>query len=116
MSRRLLGLGPEFGGPGWMAAGEGPFTVRRPAPSVLGALALGNPLRRTHLRLLAGLIVLTLIASSGLVWLEVLQPEAGDHLRYRLQAQWPWLAGDGLRQDSPLGVVNVRVDPSAGGR
>ena len=73
-------------------------------------------MRRTHLRLLAGLIVLTLIASSGLVWLEVLQPEAGDQLRYRLQAQWPWLAGDGLRQDSPLGVVNVRVDPSAGGR
>jgi hypothetical protein len=71
---------------------------------------------KIHPRFLAGLLVLALTAGSGLVWIAVLQPEAGDQLRSRLQAQWPWLASDGLSQDSALGAVSVRLDPAASGR
>src|ERR1700736_2723376 len=115
MSRRLLGLGPEFGGPGGRPAGEGPFTPRQPAPSV-GTPFRGRPMSKIHPRFLAGLLVLALTAGSGLVWIAVLQPETGDQLRSRLQAQWPWLASDGLSQDSALGAVSVRLDPAASGR
>jgi hypothetical protein len=70
---------------------------------------------KSNSRILAGILVVSVVAASGLVWMAVFEREAGDQLRSALQGHWPVLQG-GLRPDSALGAVTVHVDPTATGR
>src|ERR1700716_2887257 len=66
-------------------------------------------------RFLAAAVLVSVLASSGLIWMAVFDSEAGDQLGPRLQGHWPLLPG-GFGRESALGAVTVRVDPSPSGR